>query len=90
MKNPAPLLSCLLALAAAGVYFQGRGLARELASENGLGLKVREAIFPAGSSPVGARMRLGDVSCQVIGLVEERGQGGGGVFPAGRKIMHAR
>jgi putative ABC transport system permease protein len=43
-----------------------------------LGLKVREAIFPAGSSPVGARMRLGDVSCQVIGLVEERGQGGGG------------
>jgi putative ABC transport system permease protein len=43
-----------------------------------LGLKVREAIFPPGSSPVGARMRLGDVSCQVIGLVEERGQGGGG------------
>jgi putative ABC transport system permease protein len=43
-----------------------------------LGLKVREAIFPLGSSPVGARMRLGDVSCQVIGVMEERGQGGGG------------
>lgn len=43
-----------------------------------LGIKVREAIFPPGTSPVGARMRLGNVSCQVIGLVEERGQGGGG------------
>ncbi len=43
-----------------------------------IGLKVREAIFPLGSSPVGARMRLGDVSCQVIGVMEERGQGGGG------------
>jgi len=42
-----------------------------------LGLKVREAIFPRGSSPVGARMRLGNVSCQVIGVMEERGQGGG-------------
>lgn len=43
-----------------------------------IGLKVREAIFPPGSNPVGARMRLGDVSCQIIGQVEERGQGGGG------------
>lgn len=43
-----------------------------------LGLKVREAIFVPGTSPVGARMRLGDVSCQVIGVIEERGQGGGG------------
>lgn len=43
-----------------------------------LGLKVREAIFPPATSPVGARMRLGDVSCEVIGTVEERGQGGGG------------
>jgi putative ABC transport system permease protein len=43
-----------------------------------LGPKVREAIFPQGSSPVGARMRLGDVSCEVIGVTEERGQGGGG------------
>jgi putative ABC transport system permease protein len=42
-----------------------------------IGLKVREAIFPVGSSPVGARMRLGDVPCQVIGVMEERGQGGG-------------
>jgi putative ABC transport system permease protein len=43
-----------------------------------LGLKVREAIFVPGTSPVGARMRLGDVSCMVIGVIEERGQGGGG------------
>jgi putative ABC transport system permease protein len=43
-----------------------------------LGQKVREAIFPPGSSPVGARMRIGDVSCEVIGLAAERGQGGGG------------
>ena len=43
-----------------------------------LGQKVREAIFPPAASPLGARMRLGDVSCQVIGVMEERGQGGGG------------
>jgi putative ABC transport system permease protein len=43
-----------------------------------LGLKVREAIFQPDSSPVGAQMRLGDVSCQVIGVIAERGQGGGG------------
>ena len=43
-----------------------------------LGTKVREAIFLPDASPVGAQMRLGEVSCQVIGLVEERGQGGGG------------
>ncbi len=43
-----------------------------------LGLKVREAIFLPGTSPMGARMRVGDVSCMVIGVMEERGQGGGG------------
>jgi putative ABC transport system permease protein len=43
-----------------------------------LGLKVRDAIFPPGTSPVGARMRLGGVSCTVIGVMEERGQGGNG------------
>lgn len=43
-----------------------------------LGQKVREAIFVPGTSPLGARMRLGDVSCLVIGVIEERGQGGGG------------
>jgi putative ABC transport system permease protein len=43
-----------------------------------LGLKVRDAIFPPVTSPVGARMRLGSVSCEVIGVMEERGQGGGG------------
>jgi len=52
----------------------------ELAGKNVclLGVKVREAIFVAGTSPVGARMRLGDISCMVIGVIEERGQGGGG------------
>jgi putative ABC transport system permease protein len=43
-----------------------------------LGLKVREAIFLPDVSPVGETMRLGDVSCNVIGVLEERGQGGGG------------
>lgn len=43
-----------------------------------LGLTVREAIFLPGTSPVGARLRVGDVSCQVIGVMEDRGQGGGG------------
>jgi putative ABC transport system permease protein len=43
-----------------------------------LGLKVREAIFPPGTSPLGARMRLGNVSCEVIGMIAERGQGGNG------------
>ncbi len=43
-----------------------------------LGLKVREALFLPDASPVGVRMRLGDVSCMVIGVIEERGQGGGG------------
>ena len=42
-----------------------------------IGLKVREAIFPRGASPVGARMRIADISCEVIGVMEERGQGGG-------------
>ncbi|NCP12990.1 MAG: FtsX-like permease family protein [Sphingomonadales bacterium] len=43
-----------------------------------LGLKVRDAIFPSATSPIGANMRLGDIPCQVIGVMEERGQGGGG------------
>ena len=43
-----------------------------------LGLKVRDAIFLPGTSPVGERMRLGGVSCTVIGVMEERGQGGNG------------
>ncbi|AUX68381.1 multidrug ABC transporter substrate-binding protein [Porphyrobacter sp. HT-58-2] len=61
---------------------EGRPFTRdeELSGKNVclLGLKVREAIFPPGTSPVGARMRIGDVSCEVIGTVQERGQGGGG------------
>ncbi|MGB7373880.1 ABC transporter permease [Pontixanthobacter sp.] len=43
-----------------------------------LGPKVREAIFVPDTSPVGAEMRLDSVSCTVIGVLEERGQGGGG------------
>lgn len=43
-----------------------------------LGPKVQEALFVPGTSPVGARMRLGEVPCMVIGVLEERGQGGGG------------
>jgi putative ABC transport system permease protein len=60
---------------------EGRGFTRdeEEAGKNAclIGLKVRDAIFPRGTSPVGERMRLGDVSCEVIGVMEERGQGGG-------------
>ncbi len=43
-----------------------------------LGPKVRAAIFVPGTSPVGETMRLNDVSCTVLGVLEERGQGGGG------------
>ncbi|QDH34024.1 ABC transporter permease [Porphyrobacter sp. YT40] len=60
---------------------EGRAFTRdeEAAGKNVciIGLKVREAIFPVGSSPVGARMRIADISCEVIGVMEERGQGGG-------------
>ena len=60
---------------------EGRAFTRdeEEAGKNAclIGLKVRDAIFPVGTSPVGARMRLDDISCQVIGVMEERGQGGG-------------
>lgn len=37
----------LLVLIGAGIYFQGRGLARELGSEDGLGVKVRERLEQA-------------------------------------------
>ncbi len=43
-----------------------------------LGPKVLDAIFVPGISPIGEEMRLGSVSCTVIGVLEERGQGGGG------------
>jgi putative ABC transport system permease protein len=43
-----------------------------------LGPKVLEAIFVPGTSPMGEEMRLDAVSCTVIGVLGERGQGGGG------------
>ena len=43
-----------------------------------IGSKVRQAIFIAGVSPLGAEMRLDNVPCTVIGVLEERGQGGTG------------
>ncbi|MCK0129175.1 ABC transporter permease [Erythrobacter sp. F6033] len=43
-----------------------------------LGPKVREEIFLPDVSPVGERMRLSGVSCTVVGVLEERGQGGNG------------
>ncbi len=43
-----------------------------------LGQKVREEIFIADVSPIGEVMRLGEISCTVVGVLEERGQGGGG------------
>ena len=61
---------------------EGRAFTREeeVAGRNVclLGLKVREEIFLPDVSPLGEQMRLGEVSCTVIGVLEERGQGGGG------------
>ena len=61
---------------------EGRPFSRdeEIAGKNVclLGLKVREEIFLPDVSPVGEQMRLGEVSCTVIGVLEERGQGGNG------------
>lgn len=42
-----------------------------------IGPKVREAIFVAGTSPVGTQMRVNEVSCSVVGVLEERGDSGG-------------
>lgn len=54
--------------------------AEETAGQNVciLGPKVRDAIFVPDVSPLGEEMRLDSVSCTVIGVLEERGQGGGG------------
>jgi putative ABC transport system permease protein len=38
-----------------------------------IGQTIRRTLF-AGQSPVGARLRLNDVSCEVIGTVEAKGQ----------------
>ena len=43
-----------------------------------IGPTVREEIFLANQSPVGERMRLDNVSCQVIGVFATRGSVGGG------------
>ena len=43
-----------------------------------VGPKVVEAIFVPGVSPLGEQLRLDQVSCTVTGVIEERGQGGGG------------
>jgi putative ABC transport system permease protein len=42
-----------------------------------LGAKVRKQLF-ADQDPVGTGIRLGAISCQVIGLLESKGQGGMG------------
>jgi putative ABC transport system permease protein len=43
-----------------------------------IGPTVREEIFLANQSPLGERMRLDNVSCQVIGVFASRGSVGGG------------
>ncbi len=43
-----------------------------------VGPQVLSAIFVPGVSPLGEEMRLDQVSCTVVGVLEERGQGGGG------------
>ena len=61
---------------------EGRAFTRdeETAGKNVclLGLKVREEIFLPDVSPLGEQMRLNDVSCTVVGVLEERGQGASG------------
>lgn len=42
-----------------------------------IGPKVWRAVFPAGTIPLGAKIRLNNVSCSVIGVIKERGQSGG-------------
>ncbi len=43
-----------------------------------IGPKVRAAIFIADASPLGEQMRVNAVPCTVVGVLEERGEGGGG------------
>ena len=61
---------------------EGRAFTRdeETAGKNVclLGVKVREEIFLPDVSPLGEQMRLNDVSCTVVGVLEERGQGASG------------
>ena len=61
---------------------EGRAFTRdeETAGKNVclLGLKVRDEIFLPDVSPLGEQMRLNDVSCTVVGVLEERGQGASG------------
>ncbi|WP_119084503.1 ABC transporter permease [Altererythrobacter sp. B11] len=40
-----------------------------------IGIKVRDAIFPPAWDPIGEDLRLDNVSCTVIGVLAERGQG---------------
>lgn len=59
---------------------EGRSFTREEESAGRnvclIGTKVRDAVFIPGTSPLGLEMRLGSVSCTVIGVLAERGQGG--------------
>ncbi|QWC58439.1 FtsX-like permease family protein [Erythrobacter sp. 3-20A1M] len=42
-----------------------------------IGAKVLGAIFVAGTSPLGEEMRVNQISCTVVGVLKERGEGGG-------------
>ncbi|MCP9223619.1 ABC transporter permease [Erythrobacter sp. LQ02-29] len=42
-----------------------------------IGAKVLGAIFVEGTSPLGEEMRVNQVSCTVVGVLKERGEGGG-------------
>ncbi len=60
---------------------EGRSFTREEESSGKnvclIGTKVQDAIFVPGDSPLGADMRVGSVSCTVVGVLAERGQGSG-------------
>lgn len=52
-----------------------------------IGTKVREAIFVPGTSPLGQSMRVNDVPCTVVAVLEERGQGAGDGQDADNIVM---
>ena len=51
-----------------------------------IGATVRENLFP-GTDPVGRKIRLGKVSCQVVGLLKEKGQSSMGWDPDDLIVM---
>lgn len=43
-----------------------------------MGESVKNNLFPADVSPLGARVRIGNIVCDVVGVLDSKGQGGNG------------